>query len=94
VIFVFGESSGNPKFRSILEDALRRLLGEVPRFWTRTPSFEQRRGLLSLQSVMDIDEKDMIPWMNVKQNWWELLKWRGKSGVRYECKTELVELLK
>ena len=59
---------------------------KCPRFWTRTPSFEQRRGLLSLQSVMDIDEEDMTLWMNVKQNWWELLKWRGKSGVRYECK--------
>ena len=38
--------------------------------------------------MMAIDE------VNVKQNWWELLKWRGKSEVRYECKTELVELLK
>ena len=32
-------------------------LVRCPRFWTRTPSFEQRRVLLSLQSVMDIDEK-------------------------------------
>ena len=63
MVFLFGESSGNPKLRSIF-------LVKCPRFWTRTPSFEQCRVLLSLQNVMDIDEKDMIPWMNVEQNWW------------------------
>lgn len=57
VVFVFGESSGDLKFRSILQDALRRLLGEVPEILDEDPIFRTAQGLLSLQSVADIIKK-------------------------------------
>jgi hypothetical protein len=44
VIFVFGESSRDPKFGSILEDALRRLLGEVPEILDEDPHFSNSTG--------------------------------------------------
>lgn len=48
VIFVFGESSKDPKFRSILEDALRRLLGEVPEILDEDPVFRTAHGAAEL----------------------------------------------
>jgi hypothetical protein len=44
VVFVFGESSGNPKFRSILKGALRRLLGEVPEILDEDLIFRTAQG--------------------------------------------------
>jgi hypothetical protein len=48
VVFVFGESSGNPKFRSIFQDALRRLLGEVPEILDEDPIFRTAEGAAEL----------------------------------------------
>ena len=48
VVFVFGESSGNPKLTSILEDALRRLLGEVPEILDEDPIFRTAQGAAEL----------------------------------------------
>lgn len=48
VIFVFGESSKDPKFRSILEDALRRLLGKVPEILGEDPIFRTVQGVAEL----------------------------------------------
>lgn len=48
VVFVFGESSMRTKFRSVLDDALRHLLGEVPEIMDKNPIFEPAQGAAEL----------------------------------------------
>ena len=48
VVFVFGESSEDPVFRRILEDALRSLLGEVPEIVDVDPIFRPAQGAAEL----------------------------------------------
>lgn len=48
MVVVFDESSGIPKFRSILKDALRRLLGEVPEILNEDPIFRTAQGAAEL----------------------------------------------
>ena len=48
LVFVFGESSEDPMFRSVLEDALRSALGEVPKFLDKNPHFQTAQGAAEL----------------------------------------------
>ena len=48
VVFVFGESSMKTKFRSVLDDALRHLLGEVLEIIDENPIFRPAQGAAEL----------------------------------------------
>jgi hypothetical protein len=48
LVFLFGESSQDPTFRSILEEALRSLLGKVPEIVDDNPIFRTAQGAAEL----------------------------------------------
>ena len=48
MVFVFGESSMETKFRSVLDDALRHLLGEMPEIMDKNPIFGPAQGAAEL----------------------------------------------